>query len=167
MLTTAQIATLKADILAKSASGQPLEALFNAQNWDGIADFYNALASPDFWVWKTSVSRSDIYHSTSADATTWSWTIYKNQSVAEQNAWVQMFMGDIANFALANLRAGVAVIFSGAASANNTHCLAVGRRKAEVIEKLLSTGTGSTASPAVMNFEGVISGRDVLDTVHS
>jgi len=102
------------------------------------------------------VTREEIYNSTSPDATTWNWTTYKNQSATEQNAWTQMFMGDRANFAQANLRAGIAAIFTGSAQANaqRDHCLAMGRRKATIAEKLFSSGTGSSTTPATMGFEG-------------
>jgi hypothetical protein len=107
--------------------------------------------------------KTAIYNSTSPDATTWSWTTYKAQSVTEQNAWVQMFMGDQADFSKANLRAGVAAIFTGSAQANaqQAHVLAMGRRLAKRVEKALASGTGSTASPAVMSFEGTIGFQDV------
>jgi hypothetical protein len=164
MLTAQQLQTLEADILADPA--------FAAipHNTDGafaIAAAYSLPASPDFWVWRTNVTRADIYHSTSPDGTTWNWTTYKNQSVTEQNAWVQMFMGDIANFSLVNLRAGVAAIFTGTApqTAQRDHCLSVGRRKASRIEKLLSSGTGSAVSPATMGFEGALSYPDVQEAM--
>lgn len=130
-----------------------------------IASAFTVQASPDFWVWRTNVSRSDIYNNVSADATTWSWSTYKSQNATEQNAWTQMFMGDLANFAQANLRAGVAAIFTGSApqNAQQAHVLAIGRRLATRIEKLLATGTGSSAVPAVMGFEGPLSYQDVLD----
>lgn len=159
-LTTAQLQALKAAIDADpTLSAQPL-------NSDGaffIAAELNKVASPDFWVWNTKVSRADIYNSTSPDSTTWSWTTYKAQSVTEQNAWVQMFMGDQADFSKANLRAGVAAIFTGSAQANaqQAHILAMGRRLAKRAEKALSIGTGSSVSPAVMGFEGNIGFQDV------
>lgn len=159
-LTPQQLAALKADILADPA--------LNAQpnNGDGnleVAKAYLAIASPDFWVWRTAVSRADIYHEVSPDGTSWNWTTFKNQGVTEQNAWVQMFMGDRANFAKANLRAGVASIFTGSAQANaqRDHCLAVGRRKANRAEKLFASGAGSAASPATMAVEGALSPADI------
>ena len=160
-LTQAQKTTLKNFINSTPA----ILALFNAGDYLGAAAALNANAAPDFWVWRTNVSRAEIYHQTSVDATTWSWTIYKNQSATEQNAWVQMFMNDAANFALPNFRAGIAVIFAGAAAAQNTHCLAIGRRLASIVEKLLATGTGSTASPATMLSEGPITGDDVYNAM--
>lgn len=153
-LTPAQKVTLKAHILAN----QDIAPLYNDGNLSGLADALNAKAAPDFWVWRTNVTRAELYHGTSPDGSTWNWNTYKAQSVTEQGAWVQMFMGDQANFALPNLRAGVAAIFTGSAQQNaqRDHCLSMGRRLASRIEKLLATGTGSAVSPATMTFEGVL-----------
>lgn len=165
-LTPAQLQTLKTDIAANTATvqfgGEAVQIRNLPLNDDAnfaIAAWYNGVAAPDFWVWRTNVSREEIYNSTSPDATTWNWTTYKNQAVAEQNAWVQMFMGDRANFSQPNLRAGIAAIFTGSAQANaqRDHCLAMGRRKATRAEKLLATGTGSSGTPATMGFEGNLS----------
>lgn len=159
-LTDAQKALIKADILANP----DLNAFPNNldSNYE-IARLYGLTASPEFYVWRTDVTRAEIYHETSGDGTTWNWTTYKNQGATEQNAWVQMFMGDRANFAKPNLRAGIAAIFTGSAQANaqRAHCLAMGRRLAKRGEKVLASGTGSAASPATMGFEGNLSVDDV------
>lgn len=162
MLTSSQLATLRTAILA-----DPVLAAI-PQTPDGafaVAEAFNLVAAPDFWVWRTAVSRSDIYNSVSADATNWNWTTYKNQSVAEQNAWTQMFMGDQANFAQDNVRAGIEAIFTGSAQATlqKNHCLAVGRRKASRAEKLFAVGPGSVGTPAKMTFEGSLTYQDVLN----
>lgn len=157
-LTPQQLQALKADIASDPAlaskpmtSGAALE----------IAAAYNAAASPAFKVWRSSVSRTEIYNKTSDDGTTWSWTFYKSQSVVEQNAWTQMFMGDQADFSQANLRAGIAVIFTAASAVNAAHALAIGKRSATRAEKLFSTGAGSAGSPATMGFEGSITSEQV------
>jgi hypothetical protein len=59
-LTAAQLATLKADILADQA----FSALFarnDADSDQAIADAYNLAAAPDFFVWSTSVDVGAIY----------------------------------------------------------------------------------------------------------
>lgn len=160
MLTPAQLATLKADILA-----DPVLAAIpnNADGHFAIAAIYNLIVSPDYWVWRTAVSRSEIYNDVSPAGTSWNWTTYKNQGATEQNAWTQMFMGDVANFAKQNLRDGIGAIFTGSAQANaqRDHCLAMGRRKAKRAEKLFATGNGSTSTPSTMVFEGNITANDV------
>lgn len=157
-LSPAQRTALKADILANTDTLQA----YTDGNLEQLAALYNAPASPSFWVWRTSVSRADIYTRQNdlpvAGAQTgfWDWTTYKNQGVAEQNAWTQMFMDDVANFSLVNVRDGIAKIFTGSAAANaqRDHCLAIGRRLSSRLEKLFAVGTGSTVSPATMTVEG-------------
>lgn len=154
-LTPEQLASLKALIV-----GNPT---FNAYSntpdgaFDLAALLNTGVTSPAFWIWRTSVSRAQIYNEVGPDATSWNWTTYKNQGATEQNAWVQMFMGDQADFTQANLRAGIAAIFTGgaAATAQRDHILGVGRRSATHIEKLFATGTGSTASPAIATVTSV------------
>lgn len=158
VLTTAQSATLKATILA-----DPVLALLTSgpgTDYGAIAAAMNLDASPAFWVWRTSVSRSELYNKASPDATFWDWTIYKGQSVTEQNAWVQMFMGDTADFSQLNLRNGIGKIF-GAANAQTLHCLATGRRLAKRAERLLASGTGSTGVPGTLAYEGDIQIHDI------
>lgn len=154
-LTNEQKVALKALIV-----GNPT---FNAypNTPDGSLDLAVLLntgaASPAFWIWRTSVSRAQVYNEVGPGGTTWSWTTYKSQTATEQNTWVQMFMGDQADFTQANFRTGVAAIFSGSAPANaqRDHILGVGRRQATHTEKLFATGTGSAASPGVATVTSV------------
>ncbi len=158
-MTPAQLATLKTHILAD----QVLAAMTSGPGTDygAIAAALNLNAAPNFYVWRTDVARAQVYNDTSVENTTWDWTVYKNQSVPEQNAWVQMFMGDQANFSQDNLRAGVAKIF-GAANAQTAHVLAIGKRLAKRAEKVLATGTGSVGTPAKLSsFEGEVSIADI------
>lgn len=152
-LTTAQLATLKADILADAT----LNAIPNTP--DGafaIADIYNSIVSPDFWVWRSSVGQAEIVGVTTPapDNTTWSWTIYIGRSQGERDGWREMFADTGAiNFTRTNVRQGLQDIFSGAGgAAQRTHLLAIGRRKSTRGEKLFASGTGSTASPATSAF---------------
>lgn len=128
-----------------------------------IADAYCLDASPTFWVWRTGVSLKEIYETTTADATAWSTTAYIARSTAERDAWRDVFvLSGTINFSLLNARQGLADIFSGAPGAGQRqHLLAIGRRPARRIEQLLATGTGSTASPGTLTFEGRLTGVDV------
>lgn len=156
-LTAQQIVTLRADIAANSdLAAQPKTNAGAA----AVTALYNTAASPAFYAWDTAITRAKIYHQTSAEATTWDWNVYKAQSVPEQNAWVQMFMGDTANMALPNLRTGVEKIF-GVNNAQTVHVKAASKRPTTRIEKLFSSGTGSLASPAVMTFEGAVTPDDI------
>lgn len=170
-LTQQQLAALRASIVANPAYSGMLDDPnpdIRVANADAIAAEYNLPAAPDFWVWRTSVSRMEYVNGTSADGTTFAWTGtgFITRSVGERDAWRELFADSgTVNPSLANVRQAFQDIFSGGtapAPANRTHLNAMSRRRASGIEKLLATGTGSTASPATMGFEGEISGDDVL-----
>lgn len=175
MLTTAQKATVKADIAANSdLNSQPA----GSDGAFAIAALYNLPAAVDYWVWRSFVPDRDIYEVTTADATVWSWTIYVGRSQGERDAWRQMVnMAGGLNPSLANVRAGISDIFSGAGAggaAQRTHILTIGRRKATRIEKLLATATaggagqrGSTANPDTLGVESPLSKDDMQDARES
>lgn len=155
-LTSAQKTALKAAIVADNTLNS------KPNNPDGnveIATALNQLASPDYWVWHPAVSRSTIYNETSDLPSSWDWSTYKAQAVAEQNAWVQMFMGDAADFGKVNLRSGVASVFSGSAAQNNqrAHVFANARRKATRAEKACAVAV--TSPPANTGNDGVAGNR--------
>jgi hypothetical protein len=162
-LTPAQLTALKNDILADP------ELAAHPNTADGafaIAEAYSAVAAPDFWVWRSSVSQAEIVGvaTPAPDNTSWSWTTYIARSQGERDGWREMFAdtGTI-NPSRPNVRQGLQDIFSGGTGAGQrTHLLAAARRKANRVEKLFATGTGSTASPATMGFEGALSYQDVL-----
>lgn len=173
-LTNAQKTTLKTHIAANVNT-----VLYNnvttainlvPNNGDGnqlISEWYALNFSPDFWVWRTSVSKAELTQSTSVDATTFNWTGtgFITRTVGEQTAFRELFDGQgFCNPSLPSVRTAFSDIFSGAtapAPANRTHLVTVARRKANNVEKLYAVGTGSTAVPAVMIYEGTISGDDI------
>jgi hypothetical protein len=163
-LSPAQLSTLKTWLTA-NANGQTDEA---------AAALLNANASPDFWVWRTKVTKSEYVNSTSIDATVFSWTGtgFITRAQGERDAWREMFNGrEEVNPTLAQVRTAFTDIFSGGtapAPANRTHLATVSRRKATVAEKLYATGTGSTASPAVLAFDatGVTYAEGLITTTN-
>ena len=165
-LTPAQLLALKNDI----ASDPVLSALPNtADDAFAIAAVYNADASPDFYVWKTRLGKHEVTDLTAPGGTTFDWAGpggYIARSVAEKDAWREMWNSTLScNPSLPNVRAAFADIFSGTGSGatnNRAHILALGRRLARRIEALYATGTGTTAAPALMGYEGTISYNDVL-----
>jgi hypothetical protein len=162
-LSPAQLTALKNDINADPA----LAAL--PQTGDGafeIALAYNAPASPDFWVWRTSVTKDELTNGVGPDGTTFTWAGngFITRAAGEQAAWRVLFcVSGSVNTALSNVRQAFTDIFSGTgnAAANRTHLSAVSRRKATRAEKLFATGTGSTASPATMGHQGALTYQDV------
>lgn len=175
MPTPAQLTTLAADIAANAAviSGGQFNgtAVQNVPHTsDGafaVAAWYNLAASPDFWVWRFTVSKDEYVGSTSVDGTTFSWVGagYITRSQGERDAFIALFDAKgYANPSLASVRQAFSDIFSGAtapAPANRTHLTTVSRRKATRLEKLFAAGTGSTASPATMALEGPLATNDV------
>lgn len=151
-LTSNQLSTLKADILADPAfSSVPM----NDDGHAAIADAYNLLASPAFIVWKSKVTRSEIWNVVV-------WTEVIGRSVGERGTFDLMLQEGHINPSNSNVRSGFADIFSGSTGANTRNALlALSKRSATRAEKLFATGTGNDASPANMTFEGKLSVSDV------
>lgn len=145
-------------------------AVYTSGDLSALAALYNLEAAPAFWVWRTAVSRQELYVTQNdlviAGAQTgfWEWDTYKAQSVTEQGTWREMFMFDTLDFSRANNRAGIAKIFQGtqAALAQQAHVLAIGRKKCSRYERVFATGTGSTASPGTLVLEGPIDYQEFI-----
>jgi hypothetical protein len=159
MLTPAQQTALKNDATSPGNSAA-LGAFLAADDYPSIAAFYNTLSTPDFWVYRTSLTRAEMTQGTSQDGTTFTYVGngFITRSAGEQAAWNDMLAGGSVNPSLPATRQAFADIFSGTGNAalNRTHLTALARRKATRIEKLLATGTGSPAAPATMGFEGQV-----------
>jgi hypothetical protein len=151
-LTSAQKQTLKAAILADPAISQT----FTDGNLQGVADYYNALASPAFIVWRTDVPTKDVKKALV-------WTEYVGRSAGERDAFALMISNGIVNAADTNIRAGFNDIFSGPSGVNTRAALvAIAKRSATRAEQLFATGTGSDAVPATMTVEGSISYTELI-----
>ena len=156
MLTVPQLQAIKAEINADPAlSGQP-------NNSDGafaIAAALNLPANPAFIVWRTSVTQDEITQNG------FTWTLVDALSVGTARIWEWMFDNAerTINPSKLNVRQGVIDVWSGTAgklavqAAVFAHC----KRSASRVEKVLATGTGSDATPAVMGFEGLITYQEV------
>lgn len=161
-LTSAQKTTLKNDIAANTATIGGVQIKDIPNNSDGnfiIAGWYSGQASPDFTVWKTNVSVSDIgkkFNGTELAGLT--------TANIERLTCIALYSSGGVNPSLADQRAFFDDVFSGAGGAvTRPALLALWKRFALRIEKLLSTGTGSDGSPATMGYEGTISGNDVAE----
>src|SRR5688572_29257808 len=84
-----------------------------------IADAFNELALPAFYVWRTNVSESEYTSLSGIDvsnnnaATNWSWPAYIARSIQEQNAWSRMFIQGFIDPSRPNVQTGIGDIFSG------------------------------------------------------
>lgn len=156
-LTPAQAQTLAAAIAADPV----LNAIPLGSDGDAaIAAAFNLAASPDFYVWRTNVPKSQV-----KDAI--NYTTFISRSQAERDAFTFMMSDNMINPSLPNIRTGVADIFSGSGAvpiAQRDALTAVFRRKATRAEKLFANtaaGNGAQATPANLVVEGNISGSDV------
>lgn len=146
ILTLAQKQTLKADIAASGLDSNPNTDAGNAV----IVAAYNALASPAFVVWKTSVDLGTVGRTFNATELA-GLTSLNTQRLQNLAAWLAQGI----NPSLATIRQFFDDIFSGAGGAlTRAALLALWKRNATRAEKLFATGTGSDASPALLVVEG-------------
>jgi hypothetical protein len=156
-LTTAQLATLKAAILADPV----LNALPNTNVGNSvIAVTLNAPATPAFIVWKTVVQSTRIGKTVNYVAV----AAMTTANLERLNNFLGMNPSDF-DPARADIRTFMADTFSGAlggqGQATRDALEALYRRAALAAEKIFSTGTGSTASPAVVGREGPITPDEI------
>jgi hypothetical protein len=152
-LTTAQLQALKADIAADPALA---DLPRNSDNAFLIADAYNLIASPAFTVWRTSVSIAEIM------SNGFRWTDVDGLTAGKARIWDWMTRLGTINPSKPNIQQGIVDCWGARASSQQTqgieaHC----KRAATRAEKLFATGTGSTANPGTLTFEGALRYSDV------
>lgn len=152
-LSQERLATLKADILA-----DPILSVWAATGRmaQGIADAYNLDASPAWVVWRTNVSSDELYNA-----------IFETNGGLQLDALTASKRDSLFKLIDRELNASIpaarANVDDYCGSQNNLKAAlqAVQKRNATRAERLFSTGTGSTASPATMSFEGALTYQDV------
>lgn len=153
MLTLEQLTVLKTDILADptlsawAATGRMASE---------IAAEYNKAAAPAFVVWRTNVTADewamaiiggggahqlDGLTASKRDSLLWAC----NRTLSPADPEVRAALDD----------------FCGSQNTLKAAISAVQKRNATRAEKLLATGTGSSASPATLTFEGQLTYQDV------
>lgn len=153
-LTLAQLQAINADI---AANGDLNVFPNNSDGNSAIAAIYNITASPNFVVWRTKVPMTEIM------LNGFDWARVDNLSVGKARIWDWMLGTGSLDASKSNVRAGIDATWVGTApdlavrAAVYVHCKRVSSR----IEKLLSTGTGSDASPATMGSEGPVSYQNI------
>lgn len=150
-LSLAQLATLKAWVIANHGG------VFDQSTVAAL----NADASPDFIVWRTSVTAEEVMQN-GID-----WARVDNLSVGKARIWDWMVRSaGMFNPSKPNVRAGIDATWVGTQADLNVraavyaHC----KRKATVGEKMFSTGTGTDADPATMGIgqEGEVTLQNVI-----
>lgn len=154
-LTPEQKVTLKAAIVADPAAN----ALYVNGDLQGLADYYNALFSPAFIVWKSDVTKAFVQSSPA-----FNWTRVDNLSVGKARIWDQMFYSGSINPSQPNIRVGIDATWVGTQADLDVRAAVyvMCKRSATRAEKLFSTGTGTDATPANMTFEGKITTNDLI-----
>lgn len=156
MLTAPQLATLKAAI-----DGDPVLAAkpLNSDGYFDIAQILNGqLATPDFFVWRSSVTQDTIMQNG------FDWVRVDNLSVGKARIWEWLFDNAAAaiNPSKANVRSGIAETWKGTAADNAVRFVVFGhcQAKATRAQKLFAVGAGTTtdqdgAGPATMAVEAI------------
>lgn len=157
-LTSAQLTTLKAVVLADPA----LVPLTSGQTTDynGIANALNALSTnPAVIVWRTAITRRECQFEG------FDWTQCDNLTTGQARIWDWLFdQGtQMMNPSEPGKRAGVSECWKGTAAkvAVATFVLNQCKRTATRAEAALATGTGTSASPSMLSFEGAVTIQDV------
>ncbi|MBK6790830.1 MAG: hypothetical protein IPG77_25250 [Betaproteobacteria bacterium] len=130
----------------------------NSDTAYAIAAELNQPASPAWTVWRTELTRKE------AQGSGFDWTQVDNLTVGQARIWFDgLFEGGVLNASEEGQRAGIVECWKGTAAKVAVQVFMLGKckRSAKLGEKVLSTGTGSVAAPAVMTHEGDISYPDV------
>ena len=140
-LTDPQRAALKAAILADPVAAP----IFTDGNLGGLADYFNAQASPAFIVWRSDVSAAAIGNA-------WVGTDIDGMSALNMQR-LQLLLASspagVFDMTRADRRAGFENPFgTNANNASRVTMRAAWKRPATRCEKLFAVGTGSDASPA-------------------
>lgn len=166
MLINEQLATLRANIDAETDAG--FVAAREAGNNGLMLEWYNAPASPTFYVYRPSVTADEIMQNG------FDWVRVDNLSVGKARIWEWMFdnQSRAIDAGKGNVRAGIVECWKGTAAdvavrvAVFSHC----QRAASRVEKLFATGNGTTISetgngPGTLAVIGPISIDDIRAAV--
>lgn len=157
-LTTAQLTTLKAAILADPV----MNAYPNDPNGAiALAQYLNDLAAPAYIAWRSSVPLDEI------TSNGFTWTLVDSLTVGAARIWEWMFANEARsiNPSKTNVRQGIIDVWSGTAGKLAVQVAVFGHCKRSVrrAEKIFATGLGTDASPSTMGYEGTINYVDVQD----
>lgn len=151
-LSASQVVALRALVVSDTTA----LALANAGNDSGLAAWLNT-DTVTYMVWRSSVTSDAIMQDASFD-----WTRVDNLSIGKARIWDWMFRSGSVNPTNVNIRTGTAAVWVGTAAdlAVQAAILAKYKRSATRAEKALASGTGTTAVPATLSWEGQLSYND-------
>ena len=154
MLTPAQLLTLKAAIAAETDAGFVVNRV--AGNTGLMAEFYNTAST--FIVYKTSATNDEI-----GDAMNGTEVAGLSSLSMQRLQLLANYSGSTQNPSRVDRRAAFDAAFSGAGGAiTRVSLAALWKRAAKRGERLFATGTGTTATPGLLVFEGDIDNDDIV-----
>lgn len=156
-LSPAQLVTFKADIVSNPEVAGDL----SIGNNNGIRNWYNQDAVPDFIVYRTLVPLDEVHEAIELDDV----ANITNTNSDRLVKFLSIRPGGVFASKVTD-REGFDDIFSAAAGNDSQQALiALWKRLANNIEKLFATGTGSDGDPAIMSYEGIVSLQDVRNAL--
>lgn len=147
-LDVTQATTLRTTALAEPSIAQ---AIANGDD-SSVAAWFNTAST--FIVWKNSISCKELSDGAIV------WTAVDALTAGKARIWEWLCKYETINPSKANVRQGLQDAF-GAGSATVIAATPLIKRAATNAEKALATGTGTTATPGLLTFEGRISVNDV------
>lgn len=147
-LSTAQQTALKAAAVADPVANTYVQAGDDV----ALATWFNA-DQPAYIVWRTRLTMDTIIQDVGFD-----FTRVDNLSTGKARISEWMFRSGYIDPSKPNVRAGIDATWVGTAADLSVRATiyAMCKRSASRAEMILATGTGTTASPSTMGFEGVL-----------
>src|SRR5574338_348425 len=150
MLTDPQMQTLKA-----LAAADPTASTYFDGNHDvELAAWFNAVADANIYVWRSNVTDREVQADPAFD-----WTRVDNLTTGKARIWEYMFKFRNITPSQSNIRTGIAAVWVGTAAYLAVQAAVLAKCKANPSRavKALATGAGTSATPAVMTYEGTVS----------
>jgi hypothetical protein len=145
-------------LLLAAAQAEPtIQTCLTAGDDGCVANWFNSVST--FIVWKNRQLEDEVYAQAGFD-----FTLVDGLTVGKRDEWSNfIFKQSFCNPSKANIRAGVVDVWSGTAAKNAVQAVILGlfKRSATQAEKALATGTGTTAIPGTLGFEGQIQVDDI------
>lgn len=158
MLSDAQVAVLDAAITAETDAA--FVVFRNAGATGAMAEWYNA-PHASFVVWKTLVNIGEI-----GDAIDATEMVGLTSLNLQRLQAISAFSAGFIDPSKADRRAAFDQVFSGAGgNVTRPRLLALWKRFALRGERVFATGTGTSAVPGLLTFEGAITDSDVVRAI--
>lgn len=145
-------------VLQSVALAEPsIASCINSGNDVCVADWFNTESV--FIVWKTEILESDIVQ---IDA--FAFNLVDGLTAGKRDEWSNfLFKTGACNPSKPNIRAGLLDVWSGTAAKLTVYdaIIELSKRTSRNAERVLATGTGTSASPGTLSFEGTISVNDI------